>query len=251
MRRRAFSLLEIVVAIAIIIALLGALFAFLFQLLDSRDRIRGGLERDRALTVFLDRLEQDLMTCLVDPGNGAGVRGDATSLRISSRLVPARRAVRDGAAAALGDVGETSYRYEGSGGGLRASRSTPGESASETSLGGQIEKVRFRYHDGSAWQDSIDTAVTGALPIAVEIAVWFDPVDEEDDDALMEEEAAPFGEESSVFDEAFPMPSTFGDDFEDDLEPLDEDVPPPSRVRVIAIPDAAVPATSFDDTVTP
>jgi hypothetical protein len=35
--------------------------------------------------------------------------------------------------------------------------------------------LRLRYYDGERWSASFDSGAAGALPVAVEVAVWFGP----------------------------------------------------------------------------
>ena len=98
MRARAFTLIEVLIAIALTLALLGAMFGFLFDLLSTRAAVMEASMRQRAAGSIMDHLERDLMACLVgDDTVGAGVEGDAMSVRILSRQV----AVRSGDAATV------------------------------------------------------------------------------------------------------------------------------------------------------
>lgn len=251
LRPRAFTLLEVLLAIGLMLALLGAMFAFFWDMLSVRARIIEETDRRRAAATLIERVERDLTTCLVGDGVvGAGVSGDATSLRILSRGVPVHRIEAEGAAeAVLGDLEMTEYRFDERAGVITARRSTivaggepdaePDEEPDEESrfdLGGPVHRVRFRYHDGDGWRDAFDSRSADRLPSAVEIAVWFDPWPGEDarepEDAIDAEPDSPTFDADAAFDErAFARTS--------DLDLFDE--PRPDRIRVIAVPDAASP----------
>jgi len=244
MTRRGFTLLEVLLAIAISGALLAAMFAFLWDMLATRDRVLAAAEHRRAAAVLIERVERDLVTCIAgDDVLGAGVAGDDRSLTILARDVPVRLASRgrhDGRI--LADLERTEYRFTPGSGSLEVRRglALPGERpdrAAFEQLGEGIHLVRFRYYDGRTWQDEFDSRANGGLPVAVEVAVWFDawpgaeiiePEDDEDDD-----EPAPGGRRTFDPDAGFDE-SAFAEisDFENLGEPV------PDRVRVILVPDA-------------
>jgi prepilin-type N-terminal cleavage/methylation domain-containing protein len=257
MRRRGFSLLEVLVAIALIIALLGAMFSFLWDVLSARARILDETGRRRAAATLLERLERDLMTSLVgDRVSGGGVYGRETSLRLLSRSVPARLAVDD-PTRAFADLELTEYRFRQNAVEARRSVVTPGDRRPARGpfepLGGPIHEVRFRYHDGTAWRSSFDSLRADRLPAAVEIAIWFDDPEPDDgfgDPGLDDDLEDPFGEEEDPFAMRFDEPGLDdGDDpaLDDELPFGRDDGPPPDRLRVIIVPDPA----GADDEETP
>lgn len=242
MRRRAFSLIEVLIAIALIGAFLGSAFGFFGNLLEARQRAAAYAERERACSLVIDRLEQDLATCLVgDAAFGAGVSGDNRSIRVLSRSVASHLAEAGlGDPRVLGDLQRTEFRVSGAGmieGRKVAVRGggAGGASGSEPFWPvGRVAKVRFRYHDGQSWRDAFDSLQAGRLPVAVEVAIWFDPWPSDLADAQAE-----------ATDDADLM-APIADDAAEDAPPLepdarlrfDESIPPPDRVRIIAIPDA-------------
>ena len=233
MSRRGFTLLELLLAIALTGALVASMFAFLRDLLSSRDKALDASAAQLAAATVIERIEADLMTCLVgDDVNGAGVEGDATRLSILSRGVPVHLAER-GADDALADLQRTEYRFDGETGGIEAARREPGADgtagADAGRIGSTVGRVRFRYHDSTAWRDSFDSLEAGALPLAVEIAVWLDPrpVDAVPGEALPQRLTF---DASGGFDEA---EAARRSDLETDREPR------PDRIRVILGPDAS------------
>lgn len=240
--------MEVLVALALLTALMGSLFFFLRNLLETRLRTLEETARSASAALLIERIEADLMTCLVgDSRAGAGVRGDESSLRILSRAVPVHLAERgrdDGVF--LADLTETEYRFDERARVIEGRRRTLAASdepgASFSLIGERIARVRFRYHNGRAWLDSFDSLSANALPAAVEVAIWFHPWPNEQRD---DEEA---------FDEDFLLGARIDDEepdrltFDADRDPFDEDAvlsveermtptPAPDRVRVIVIPD--------------
>ena len=89
-----FTLLEVLIAITLMLALLGSMFAFTFNMLSSRARASDYSHKQLAATTLIERIESDLMTCLVgDRRIGAGVKGDESALQILSRAVAASLAL--------------------------------------------------------------------------------------------------------------------------------------------------------------
>ena len=92
-RPRGFTLLEVLIAIALVGVLLGSMFAFMHELLQSRSRAMQYTARQLAAATLIDRIESDLAVCIVgDATLGAGIRGDDTQLSILSRGVAAHLA---------------------------------------------------------------------------------------------------------------------------------------------------------------
>lgn len=233
--RRGFTLLEVLISIALILALFGAMFGFLFDMLSTRSRVMELTAQQRAASLLIDRLEADLLTCLVgDSRNGAGVQGDEHSLRLLVRST----APGNEDDAAFSDLQRIEYRFDAASHSLTGSRGPARNDAIQpNSFGARLYKVRFRYHDGQAWLNQFDSLQQDRLPVAVEVAVWFDPWpgDEWSDEGEQIAGAGPGGMERLTFD----MGDTFDErewamradrDFRDD--------PIPDRVRVIAVPDA-------------
>src|SRR5262245_22299472 len=180
---RAFTLLEVLIAIALILVLVGAMFGFLFDMLNSRAAALDHVRQQDAANAVVKQLDVDLMTCIVgDAESGSGVKGDQTNLRLLSRGVAASLAAHGANDPdVLGDLQFTEYRFDAAAhrisGGRGAARSPAGESSTElVPLEGTIYKLRFRYHDGNQWQSEFDSLKAGRLPQAVEAALWLSPL---------------------------------------------------------------------------
>jgi len=221
--RRGFSLFEVVVAIAVGLALVGVLFTAAFGTWDGRERLTESLDAERSLALVFDRVDRAL---LVASAQGpARVGGDATMLEI------AHRAVRAGAGRGAGRLAADCV--------LRVSfdertgrLSIELEGGPEETLPGVHRRVRFRYFDGSDWRDAFGG---DGLPHAIEIAAWRGRPDVDEDALRDQDEGAP--DDGRAVDE-WP----FTDEDEPFLvDPADEDETPPDRLRVVAVTDPAPP----------
>lgn len=246
--RGAFTLIEVLVAIALILALVGTMYAFLHDMLSARRRVIEHVWQETAASALIKQLDVDLQTCIVgDSVHGSGVQGDATRLRILSRGVAAHlagRGVDD--PDVFSDLQLAEYRFNAANQrieGRRGPAQATGPSAPPLApLEGQVSRVRFRYHDGRQWQVQFDSRVSNRLPIAVEVAVWYQ------DHSSASAQNASADHEDSVDDSASDESSPDADDaFLEPAAPEDEaSVPPPDRIRIILIPDAGHVAHSTE-----
>lgn len=208
MRRRAFTLFETLLAIVLIVALSAAVFGFLWTLLQRRSELDRVGTRGDGLAVMWSRLERDLATTFAADGAGAaGLRGSSSSLLVRARgvgLDPGRLAT---------EATGSEFVFSAAGGELTG-RTIPGSAAAPELLADGLELVKFRYHDGAEWRDSFDSGEAGALPLAVEVSVWFG------------------GGAAS-------QPTALPDDI-DLVGSEDGPTRPADRVRVITIPDGPV-----------
>jgi prepilin-type N-terminal cleavage/methylation domain-containing protein len=226
--RRGFTLLEVIIALALIVLLLAGVFSFQWTLADSRSRLLEDVRESQAVEGMMERLENDLLSAIAgDAGLGAGVVGDAGSISVLSRGVwlagpeEARRWSTDSSGptgspigkATPGDLMGCRYRFVKDDAAatarltvsrwlVEAGLDAPAEEALVTD---RAELVRLRYFDGGAWRDSFSSLEAGGLPAAVEVAVW------------MRRQGATAGDGNP------PLPQRA-----------------PDRVRVIAVPDGGV-----------
>jgi prepilin-type N-terminal cleavage/methylation domain-containing protein len=231
-KRRGFTLLEVLVAIALISMLLGSLFAFLHDLLQSRSRALDYTAHQLAAATLIGRVEAELASCIVgDDTSGPGVKGDAASLSILSRGVAVHLAEDGLESGVLGDLQQSEYRFVDEAGEIEVRRMTPwAQPAPDFVSIGPVYRLRFRFHDGTAWSDSFDSLAEGRLPQAVEVAVWYHrwPGEQETQPEALAERLT-FDTTGGFDDAAFAQQS--------DIELFDE--PRPDRFRVIVIPDAS------------
>jgi prepilin-type N-terminal cleavage/methylation domain-containing protein len=209
--RRGFTLLELIVAATLILALVAAMAAFLMDALRIRSRVSAETDRFRAADAVISAIEQALETTLVeDPSLGPGVSGDATSLSVLRAGLASWRLGTGDRMRAMEELDRVHVHFDRS---VRRVSIGRGELPA-TALPGSIERLRFRYFDGQAWTDEFDSLSKGQLPVAVEIALWLRP-----------RAAASTPVERPEFDEV------------DDTEAGDGD-PLPDRLRIVTIPDA-------------
>ncbi len=236
--RRAFTLTEVIVSVAIL-AILSAGVATLVRDLDSRrDSILHTGQANRAASALFDTIENDLLTTFVATRAGEpGIDGSATSLTVrSSAAAPSLDAGT--ATDPRATIIETIIEFDRRAGVLAAARSAA-DAAEPEILSTRIADLRFRYHDGERWRSSYDSASENALPVAIECVLLFTqpgsqrgPGDEAD--RLIEELAA-----DAAADAMADSPAPLG------AGPFAEEADDPfaawlvqGRRRVIAIPDA-------------
>jgi len=208
--QRGVTLIELIVALGLAAALLGAVIVFVSDLAESRTRIERLSTRDRAIDAFMEVVEGAVATSVLDAVDGA-LAGDSRSCTIRSATVdPAPAIALDGRPFVPTTV--TWFGFESGAGALQVRRGT----GATESLPTEAYAMRLRYHDGRAWVDTFDAREHGRLPTAIEVSVWL---------------SRPISDGAEL--------SATGDD---EIEPSG----PPDRQRIIAVPDAA-PAELLPD----
>ncbi|MBZ0172387.1 MAG: prepilin-type N-terminal cleavage/methylation domain-containing protein [Phycisphaerales bacterium] len=245
----AFTLLELLIAIALLGLLSASVFAFMWHLFDREDRALVLARRTQTASVLFDRLERDLLTAVTATPDGPGIVGDDHSITIAHRAV-----FVGGQGSPHTDLQRTLIHFERERGVLTLVRedafkadeqvtedrpsdvtANHGPDEPEGVLATDIREVRFRYHDGVSWRSSFTS--NRRFPVAVEIALWFDrgvpgdePGDPDDPEAFAGNEFDPADEFGAPFD----IDSAMFEQDEADSTPASE----PDRLRVIVIPDA-------------
>jgi len=111
---RGLTLIEVLLALALLMALMAAFFQFLSNTLLIQESAQRVATRQLHARTLCDHLERDLLTSLAgDAKSGAGVMGSSTELRVLSRGMSAFLA-RDGYANRLAndDLVESRYRFD-------------------------------------------------------------------------------------------------------------------------------------------
>ena len=178
--RRAFTIVETLTALALLVLLIGTIFYFMTTIAERRDRVVGLASSTRDVVAMLDQLEADLLTAVTaDPSEGTGISGDGASIRVVFRAVWLRGAL---GADAPRDVQGASYTFDQASESVLGERWAPGVEAGRNAGAGTdglsvalcrgVGKLGIRYFDGSTWAASFDSVARGGLPAAVEIKVW-------------------------------------------------------------------------------
>lgn len=247
MTRRAYTLIEVLLALGLIAMLSGAAYTFFWQLLGARTRLVRDARTHAAVASLFQRLEDDLTGAIAgDPRLGAGIRGTATDLRILSRGRWLDQAAAEGAGGEGGAEGSgvtrggvaptdliaSEYAFSPEAGELRARRwpisSANSEPPALEPVAGDVRSLRLRYFDGREWRDEFDSASAKDLPAAIEVSVWLGPPLPSDD------------RQPASASRQTPPPTRGAQP--DDRRPsrardADERLGPPDRVRVIVVPD--------------
>lgn len=212
MRRSGFTLLEMMIAAGLTLALAAGVLGFLWNLERVRGPVLAVSDRDRALDEWLDRLETDLAGTVSATRHGPGIDGGPNRLVVRTRRVGAGT----GAGDRLADVRMSVHEFRAGAmwvGGGRDGGEPP--ATAETAPG--VEALRFRYAGGRSWVDRFNSVEKGGLPVAVEVSLWLTgPGGTTGAARGVEEPAEPDRDEADVA--SFPER-------------------PADRVRVISIPD--------------
>lgn len=153
-RLRAFTILEVMLAVGLLVLLTGGMYTFLWDLVSRREAVAVEAARDGAAATLFERLEADLTGAIAGDEKHAGLVGSASEITIHARGVamPLRPADRD---TAMGDIQGTQVSFDK--GVLRGRRWVgAGEPAGEfEELSGDVQRVRFRYSDGRTDRKSV------------------------------------------------------------------------------------------------
>lgn len=214
--QRAFTLVEVILAIGIVVVLLIVALLFYRQAADLRNQILAESERCSTIRLLLDRLAADLREAMPNAESGHDFLGDPDSL---SFVRPSLAQPRTEAAGAAGLSGIVRITYAAVLGSERTNRAVIGFDRSEgpprqvrpalsladstnasltrvvvpaaldlaitntpaEPLTELIHYVRFRYWDGAAW---VSGWANAAPPPGVEIILATDPAAETDVEPL-------------------------------------------------------------------
>lgn len=245
-RTRGFTLFEIMLAIALLVALSSTLFSFMLNLMSRRDRLIEASRDGRSGSSLIERLENDIFGAIAgDATIGAGIDGGENRLTLLTRTVNVPSGP-DELDWALGDLQSARYVFDDASSEVRTVRRAivPGGSVSEADdevVSSRVRRLRFRYHDGQTWLSSYNSLQRNGLPVAIEVAIWFgDPPPRP---ALDADSPGSAGDET---------PLQFGADFPEEPfidagQTIEGDVllptfGEPDRLRVIVVPDGPVAA---------
>ncbi|MEQ8770634.1 MAG: prepilin-type N-terminal cleavage/methylation domain-containing protein [Phycisphaerales bacterium] len=168
MPRRAFTIIEVLAALALLAILVTLIVGSMNTMRVRADWVRDRAARHREVSIAIDRLATALTTTMVDAATvGVGVKGDASQIAVLSRT-------RSLDPAASGDIARFELRADAEARTIRGAWAPVfGEAGPGQHELGSGAITRFRYHDGDAWRGAFDSSQSGSLPVAVEISVWF------------------------------------------------------------------------------
>lgn len=232
--------MEVLVVLALVGMLAGSVIGFLWDLWGRRDVLLRDSTDAQAGSAIVERIETDILSGLAgDQSAGAGVAGTATTLRLLTRGVDVPMG---GNGTTSGDLQASEYRFDA--GALRARRWNigAGGNAEFETVCDHVEAVRVRYFDGREWKTSFDSLSAGALPVAVEVAIWFGTPHVEDERAtkpVARTEAGAGARDNAVEDPEQERASAAGR-----ASTTGSTLPSrqPDRLRVIVVPDGPVAA---------
>lgn len=244
-RSRAFTLLEALLAIALVGAILAVAIRLVDDVARARARVEASLRRIEGVTLAIDLLADRLATATtIAVDGGAGIMGDELSCRVTGCGVASIRLDSASRRSPLLDRSTLELAWRDGGLSLRD------DEGPWSLLAGDLAAIRFRYHDGEDWRNAWDSEQDG-LPVAIEIEVWTTPWP----DGLVADWMPEPIDPSEVAMDAF-GDDDLDDSMFDELEgfapppmPADEDeIPLPDRRRVIAILDPVPSSTDVEVT---
>jgi len=195
--RGGFTLLEVMLAVTLALALMAAMLTFYKQAADVRAAVLGDARLIGAERRTMDRLTEELRSTLVYRFLGLGLEGGMSEMRFVTTTFPGgamwvEQNVTDVAQLAReSDIAIVGYRLRYSEDemgeivvdGLErtcqrrptARISEEGDEIQATLLSPDIKFLRLRYWDGTTWAESCGG---GTLPQAVEIVLGKEPLPE-------------------------------------------------------------------------
>lgn len=217
-RRRGITLLEIIISIALIALLLGALLIFFQQTLRAREVAAARADRIRVAQRVLDQLAAELRSCVGMEQIGFPVEqrltGDRRSISFLTTAMPPMesyefRRESDDIPPGKHDLKQVGYRLwvdeeketeDGEpvvGGIIRTEKRTlnqyiveedKSESVRSDLWSHELGYLEFRYFDGVEWDSKWDLTDGNSLPQLIQVTVGFAPVtkNELDDTDLTE-----------------------------------------------------------------
>lgn len=195
-RSSGFTLVEIVLAVALAVAVVGGAFVFHRRALEARASILDEVELAQAERGIMDRLTNELRGAVVDPFVSSGLEGGEWGVRFATAVVPgptawAVRSSTENPIPPERDLQVVSYRLrvvedeqgveqvEGLERTCQTLVSAPtAEEGAEIAVSLLSPRIRFlfvRYWDGAAW---VESWPGGDLPGGVEINLGERPLPE-------------------------------------------------------------------------
>lgn len=182
-----FTLLEVVLATAIVCGLLFAVLSFHHHASMIRERTQLELEEISAARLLMDRITNELRTAVYHDGLRRGIRGRPERIDFLTTVVPPRSAwstASDGAESIPEfDLRRVRYRTRSRHGIVRddyrlPTTTDPKQSRTVDPVSKRLHFLHFRYHDGRSWRDKWKAK---GLPHGVEITLGAKPLPRDTD----------------------------------------------------------------------
>lgn len=168
MRRRAFTLIEVVVALGMMLVLVTTLSSIVSSVVRARATVHERLRESTGVGALFELLGASADTCTARGRNGAaGITGTKTTLAIT-------RAAHNAREEGLDPLEELSFSFEQ--GNVIVTSSTGVEGAILRNVGA----IEFRFFDGNEFHPTWESAQDG-LPRAIELSIWSDPLTSDGD----------------------------------------------------------------------
>ncbi len=225
-------------AIGLAMVLSGGVYAFMNNLMLRRDQTMAYVNQSQAAGAVIERLETDLFAALVAAGEGAGIDGGATRLRVLTRGVTPPM-LGDLTSVPLGDLQGSEFTLNRGSSELQGGRFEAGMSPELDTIA-KLDRLRFRYHDGRSWSSSFNSESAGSLPAAIEIAIWFHTGEDEPPPTELESRINTDEIEDEILEELMEEEAERLALLEEMEEQEERPIPAPDRLRVIVIPDGPV-----------
>jgi prepilin-type N-terminal cleavage/methylation domain-containing protein len=164
-RRAAFTLLEVLVAIVLIAVIVGAAFGFFWNTLASRARLEAASARALGVALLQGVLEQAVLSSEA----GSSSEHAVFSASGGSMTVPCR-VVRAGASGREPFARSLTLRFDESSKRLLASW----DQEAPAPIVDGVASVLFRGFDGRVWNDEFNASSSGKLPAAIEVGLWWE-----------------------------------------------------------------------------
>lgn len=177
--KNGFTLIEVLVALAIGSLVIGALYSTFFSVLRARSDVAQSLERTREVAGFLDTFSREAASAFFKESNARTLfvseRSGGNGFEASSLSMTAFRHTVRGAGAKGDLVGVRYLTASGAGGKLTLYKETWNpyglESAFRIEVIEDIEGVEFSFYNGKTWAKVWDARLEARLPTAIKAVV--------------------------------------------------------------------------------
>ncbi|MDP2688987.1 MAG: prepilin-type N-terminal cleavage/methylation domain-containing protein [Deltaproteobacteria bacterium] len=169
-----FTLIEVLVAVALTAVLLTALYAAFFSIYRSTAGVREALTDYIDAGRFLDAFSRDIHSAYMVPGDPlsvfeGGVRGESSYVTFTAFTGPALRGP-----GLAGGLIKVSYSVEDGKGSARVLREVTNPYTGESyayEVTGAIRSFDVSYFNGADWVRAWDSALENSAPVAVRATV--------------------------------------------------------------------------------